>query len=99
MHRPPVSHKRKIPCTNIKFPDLAEGKSGPESAATKNKTLNALRIVFQEAKSQGIVSENVAAQLKPFVERPKEQEVLSGEQLKKLFPENRTELIEIWKRK
>ena len=56
------------------------------SAATKNKTLNALRIVFQEAKSQGIVSENIAAQLKPFVEQPKEQEVLSGEQLKKLFP-------------
>ena len=69
----------------------------PKSPATKNKVLNALRIVLQEAVEQEIIKENVTTQIKPFIEQAAPKKTFTATELTKLFPRDRTELLAIWK--
>lgn len=70
--------------------------ANPKSAATKNKVINALRIVLGEAKDRGLVKENVAASLKPFPEISQKKAIFSSEELHRLFPNDAEGLVAVW---
>ena len=69
----------------------------PQSNATKNKILHALRLVLQEACDQQLIPVNIAKEVKSFVEHNQHPEIFTPDELAKLFPKTDIELMRVWK--
>jgi integrase len=66
------------------------------SNSCRNTILYTLKLVMHEARRSGIIE--MIPEFEPFKRNGKRQDILSGEELIKLFPFDEKELIEIWKR-
>jgi integrase len=66
------------------------------SNSCRNTILYTLKLVMKEAMREGII--DMAPEFEPFKRSSKRQNVLSGEELDALFPDDEKELIRIWKR-
>jgi integrase len=66
------------------------------SNSSRNTILYTLKLVMREAKRDGII--DMVPEFEPFKRSSKRQDVLSGEELEGLFPDDEKELIRIWKR-
>jgi integrase len=66
------------------------------SNSSRNTILYTLKLVMQEARREGII--DMVPEFEPFKRNGKRQDVLSGEELDALFPDDEKELIRIWKR-
>jgi len=62
----------------------------------KNKVLMCFRLILEEAKYQGIVEENQAAAVEEINEEHTARQHFDDLEMKKLFPDNKEELLEIW---
>ncbi len=63
---------------------------------SKNKVLKVFRIVLEEARRQGYVSDNQAARVEPIVERNKKREPFHPVELLEMFPNRYEQLLYIW---
>ncbi len=69
----------------------------PLNADAKNKIIVSLRHVMREAMAQGYIDRDPTDGIVPFKDIDKrEQEIFTLEELKKLFPDNLDQLIEVW---
>jgi len=78
--------------------ELDSARSGlPLSTSSLDKILNALRIIFSEAKYQGYVKENPAKEVHPFDTwtGPK-RKPFALEEIRLLFPDDLPEALRIW---
>jgi integrase len=66
------------------------------SNSSRNTILYTLKLVMREAKRDGIIE--MLPEFEAFKRSSKRQDVLSGEELDALFPDDEKELIRIWKR-
>ena len=64
--------------------------------ATKNHIMDTFRVVLDEAKRAGLVKENVARQIKQFARNQKDRDILTPDEIKKLFPSQVEMAISIW---
>ena len=77
--------------------DLADARTGePLANETKNKILVCFRIVMDMAESLEHIEENPLRRVKLFVAHHKERRPFTIEELKRLFPTDREELMRIW---
>lgn len=68
----------------------------PLAPASKGKVLATLRIILGEAKYQGFVDTNAAAEVEPFRGPSFVREPFTIEELHKFFPDNIDEMVRIW---
>ena len=78
--------------------DLDSVRTGlPLSPASLDKILTAMRKILGEAKYEGYLSENPAAEIEPFdTGIGKRREPFTLKEIKQLFPKNMEEIREIW---
>jgi len=62
----------------------------------RNKGLTVMKIVLQEAKRQGFVEKNVAADISEITEHNKKRLPFRDDEMRIMFPEDDNELINIW---
>lgn len=79
----------------------AKGKRGGTAGAdlsndTKNKILVEMRIILQEAKREGYVSENAAERVAMLPARGDRRLPFSSAELTRMFPEDDDELVRVW---
>lgn len=69
----------------------------PRSNSTKNQIMYSFRIVLRDAEAAGLVSTNVLDKAERFGDGDqKTRDAFTMDELKTLFPDERTELIRIW---
>ena len=68
--------------------DLANG--------TKNSILYTLNIILKEAKREKLIKYNPLADVEPLANNYKRRDALSLEEVRKLFPDDKEELLKIW---
>jgi integrase len=69
----------------------------PRANATRNQILDTFRIVMREAETAGYIPHNVLERTERFgAADRKERDIFTLEELKRLFPEDRGKLLEIW---
>lgn len=79
------------------FLDLRSVRNNSDlSDNAKNKVLMCFRIVLEEAKYQSLVEDNAAAAVEEINEEHAEREHFDELEMKKLFPDSKEELLEIW---
>lgn len=79
------------------FLDLHSVTSGKMLADdSKNKVLIALRIILQEAKRQGVIKNNPAAEVKEISAKNESREPFNTIELYKMFPQEKNKLLHIW---
>jgi len=66
------------------------------SNSCRNTILYTLKLVMREARREGIIE--IIPEFEPFKRSGRRQDVLSSEELIKLFPYDEKELISVWKR-
>ena len=77
--------------------DLISARSKrPLAPETKGKVLVTLRIILGEAKYQGIVDTNAAAEVEQFHGESLVREPFKLEELRVFFPDNINEMVRIW---
>ena len=64
--------------------------------ATKNHIMDTFCIILDEAKRAGLVKENAARQIKLFARNQKNRDVLTSDEIKKLFPSETEKAAAIW---
>ena len=69
----------------------------PVSNQTKNHILYTFRIVLRDAESAGYVTSNVLEKVERFSDDAAKRDVFAIAELKQLFPEDFSKLLEIWK--
>jgi hypothetical protein len=65
--------------------------------ATKNYIMDTFRIILDEAKRAGLVKENAARQIKLFARNQKDRDILTPEEIKKLFLYETEKATTIWR--
>ncbi|MDC7234544.1 MAG: tyrosine-type recombinase/integrase [Spirochaetales bacterium] len=79
------------------FLDLESVRTKNElSDNAKNKVLHVFRIILEEAKYQGYVKENAASAVEEISEENQERKHFTDIEMRKLFPDDRDELLRIW---
>ena len=73
----------------------SKGKRGL-SNDTKNKIFATYNIVLDEARRRGYLASNPCDKALKMARRPKTREAFTSEELKKLFPMDKSELVRIW---
>lgn len=68
----------------------------PLSDNTRNKILQTFKYVMQEAKLQEIITSNPLDDAGKILERNQSREILTKEEIKRLFPEDEKELLRVW---
>lgn len=79
------------------LPEIKQLNGKDAADATKNKILHAFRIVLDQAKKDGYISENPAREIAEITEEGTAREAVPPEQLLVLFPENLEERIKVWR--
>jgi integrase len=64
--------------------------------ATKNHIMDTFRIVMDEVKRVGLVKENAARQIKLFARNQRNRDILTVDEIKKLFPSETEKAKTIW---
>ncbi|MCM1220317.1 MAG: site-specific integrase [Lachnospiraceae bacterium] len=76
---------------DLKSPDGKE-----LSSATKNKAMNCLKQILQEAQAKGHIDTHPMVSLQAFVEKNKERKIFDDDELDRFFPMNEARLVSIW---
>lgn len=66
------------------------------SAVLKNTTLHAYKRLLEEAVRMDVVDRNSAELVKPFIYKQELRQAFTKEEYKRLFPQNRIELLRTW---
>ena len=64
--------------------------------ATKNHIMDTFRVVLDEAKRAGLVKENLARQIKPFAKNQRNRDILTTDEIRKLFPSEKEKATAVW---
>ena len=64
---------------------------------TKDHILYTLRIILTEAQSERLIPRNPLAEGQPPAKNHRTRDALTMDELLKLFPKDRTKLLEVWK--
>jgi integrase len=64
---------------------------------TKDHILYTLRIMLAEAESEKLITRNPLAERQPLAKNHRGRDVLTMEELGKLFPKDRTKLLKVWR--
>ena len=63
---------------------------------TKNHMLYTFRIVLREAAADGLIAVSPLATTEPFARNPRHRDILTLQELRKLFPARRSDLLKVW---
>lgn len=87
---------RKV-LTEITRPQIERWLLGLDLAnQTKNHLLYTFRIVLREAAADELIAVSPLATTEPFAKNPRRRDILTLQELRKLFPSKRADLVEIW---